>query len=205
MNTSHTPGTAFNVVVIPWWIYDTMKRNNMRPEEVFNYEALNKVVSKADLKLMQWIGENLDQIISKAPVKRGDADFSRLTFPGLSGQPDSTWKPPKYIGDESSTWEQRFMAPSTDEDLYLEAMSRERSARYSSTETGVTVLNVVRNTAIVVLRNGFFQTGKPGVEASLTLLRELLKVAYTYFSETEVNKTALFKRYLELLSTTVGV
>jgi hypothetical protein len=52
----------------------------------------------------------------------------------------------------------------------------------------------------VVIYPGFFVGKNSAKELQLAFVREVLKVLYVYDTQSEVAKTSLFKRYLELLS-----
>lgn len=175
------------IVLIPFWVHEAMTRNQLPLAECLNLPVLRPVLALQDLVGFCTLQNFLRQLTG---VEVSDGLFEHLLDSIPADQPDlkdfflnQVWA---MQGDESfrRDIQARLFEPELKQSCYEEPF-----ITYDLTPTVVGV----------VIFPGFF-TKNGTQELQSNLISAILKVLYVYDTYSEVAKTSLFKRYLELLS-----
>jgi hypothetical protein len=197
-----------SIILIPFWIQDILRRNNMDVKECIDFSKLRSVTSIDDLaqfaQLQRFRDVLLDINVGQAPVSFEDGKL-------LYGSLGELWH--IHLGDTNHEAHQEIdskILPLCDgiysqlnetliDRLFTEgSTSTQHSEPFALYELSESVLGVIINPGRFICdkkkNHNFFPSAhrKP-------LIAALLRVLYVYNTECEVNKTSLFKKYLELL------
>lgn len=178
------------LVLIPYWIAESLKRNpTLTMSAVLSFPTIRKIASLNDLLCMEalqemgawltgqeWMPNSLWEIWSKSVP-----DDQPETYKFLTGGVWSLAKDACIVSEVKA----RLFSP---------------ESRHPRHEKAYTCYDLSADVLGVVINPGFFVGTPDTKELQLALTRDVLKVLYVYDTQSEVAKTSLFKRYLELLS-----
>lgn len=177
------------VILIPHWISETLKRHQKPTEAVLDFALLREIVSLNDLagmEILNTLGDRLG-LAEHSAWPLADA-WTRGYHEGHALN--------KYYFETVVPFSE---VPSTKTDLIDRLFSIDaRNDRY---EKPFIIYDMAPNHIGVVIYPGFF-TGEDGncAEHQFSLLEELVKALYVYAPLHEVAATSVFHTYLGLLS-----
>lgn len=172
-----------NIIFVPHWISDVLKRNNCSLKEVLNYDVLRKFVSLDDLSGLLGFQQTpeiarLKLSSNNSLLSKWESSAAQRSRPEL----DSMVAPMSYSKEK-------------------EVVSRLQKSGYDAYGEDYNVFNVVdvdRDNFLVIMNNGFLEEIKNS-EVFVKLVTKLLSQSYVYCRIEEVSKTPVFKTYVDLL------
>jgi hypothetical protein len=177
------------VVLIPFWIQETMKRNGLQLADCLKFEVVKPITSLNDLVLFYALQQRDTHLVGKdtylnnglygAWANSIPADNKEL----LSFFTDSVTELCRDASFQAELDARLFCADAA-QGQYKEAFD---------------IYDLTPEVVGVVVNPGFF-VGTGNTELQQSLVEAILKVLYVYEPSHEVAKTPLFKRFLELLS-----
>ncbi len=177
------------VILIPYWVQETLSRNQMPLADCLDFEKLKPVMSLSDLvtfsTLQHYVG---------ACTGLKDASIGSLFFSWIKSIPESNRDTVDYLTKTVSPLEQ-------DESFHNEVKARlfNPEAKVDRYQQPFIVMDLSPEVAGVVIYPGFF-SAESSSALQQDLLEAILKVLYVYNTHNEVAKSPLFRRFLELLS-----
>lgn len=178
-----------NIILIPHWVHETMKRNKLELPEVLDFKKLRTLLSLQDMAGFLALQEFAAQLTGLKEVHIGSLYFG-WSASILANEHDQQ----DYLG--------KVVAPLADDpSIQKEVAARlfETAARQIRLEKPFICYDLSPEFEGVVINPGFFtQTSDSSLQAEL--VSAMLKALYVYEPYNEVCKTPLFKRHLELLS-----
>lgn len=177
------------IVLIPFWIQEIMKRNNMPLAECLEFPKVKPVMALNDLVEFSALQEHMDFVLGTKFAG------THLYWVWASSIPN---------GNADSELMQALNSASTlskDESFQKELKSRlfDTAAKSSHYKEPFITYDLSPTVVGVVIYPGFFDR-ENNTALQKPLVEAILKVLYVYEPSHEVAKTPLFKRYLELLS-----
>lgn len=172
--------------MIPYWIVETLKRNQLPISDCLNINSLTKVVSLNDLVLFM----ALQKCISKLTKAEVGCD---LLMPWLKGANNQTEEIKAKIQD---------IVAVSDSPEYLEELNTKlfiKDSNINDYETAFNIYDLTPEYSCVVIYPGFF-LNNDDTRLELSFIEAVLAALYVYDSFDIVSQTQYFKRYLELLS-----
>jgi hypothetical protein len=178
-----------NIILIPHWVHETMKRNKLELSAVLDFKKLRTLLSLQDMAGFLALQEFASQLTGMKEVHIGSLYFG-WSASILINEHDQN----DYLG--------KVVSPLADDpSIHKEVAARlfEPAARQSRLEKPFICYDLSPEFEGVVINPGFFtQTSDSSLQAEL--VSAMLKALYVYEPYNEVCKTPLFKRHLELLS-----
>lgn len=173
-----------NIIFVPHWISDVLKRNSCSLKEVLNYDVLRKYVSLDDLSGL--LGFQQTPEIARLKLSSNNSLLSKwessAVLPRNRPELDSMVAPMSYSKEK-------------------EVVSRLQKSGYDTYGEDYDVFKVVdvdRDNFLVIMNNGFLEEIKNS-EVFIKLVTKLLSQSYVYCRIEEVSKTPVFKTYVDLL------
>lgn len=184
--------TKKEFILIPYWIEDTLQRNNASLQACLDFPKLKGVCSLNDLIGFQALQGCVPQILGKD----AHSPFSTYTLFG-------TWHASMVENDTEMHDYLTKNVTLLSEDATFIAETRARlfspESKHGRYPEPFRVVDLSNRLSGVVIYPGFF-TDTPNPALQFALIEAVLKVLYVYDSHSEVSQTSLFLRYLELLS-----
>jgi len=182
------------MILIPYWIQDTLKRTKMPLETCLDFIKLKPILSLNDLITFSTLQEYVQHVT-------GVSDVSTLVWTWSDSIPADQPAMSKYYWEtitpmgkdlsfRAEIWARLFDKDSDKADGY--AGRNEHPVPFA-------VYDLSPDVCGVVIYPGFF-TDPVAPELRLAVVEAILKVLYVYNAPHEVASTPLFKRYLELLA-----
>jgi hypothetical protein len=179
---------AKNIILIPHWIHDTLRRHQHPITQALNFSTLRKIVSVNDLVGFLLLNQLADRVGVCEPGH------------GLT-QVQTAWG--ETVTDEHSDYLYNTVYPLTTRKEFLdETVDRlfVAEARNDQHQEPFHIYDLSSRYEGVVIYPGFY-TGEAGtVQHQFHLLKELVKALYVSAPFSEVATTSVFLRYLGLLS-----
>lgn len=173
-----------NIIFVPHWISEVLKRNNCSLKEVLNYDVLRKYVSLDDLSGL--LGFQQTPEIARLKLSSNNSLLSK-------------WE--SSANTQRSRPELDSMVAPMSYSKEKEVVSRLQKSGYDAYDDGYDVFNVVdvdRDNFLVIMNNGFLEEIKNS-EVFVKLVTKLLSQSYVYCRIEEVSKTPVFRTYVDLL------
>lgn len=175
------------IVLIPYWIQDTLKRKNISLIEAFNLPKLKDMVAQNDLIGFFSLQSEFEKLIG---VRYTDS----LWDVWYKSIPKDNKELIKYFND--------MILPisrdcSIKEDIHGRLFSG--SNKEEKYPDPFTVIDLTQDAAGIVIYPGHYHE-QADAEQQETLIEALLKLLYIYNTHDVVARTEIFKRYLELLA-----
>ncbi len=182
------------VIVIPYWIAESMRRAQMQPKECIDYRKVKEVVSTDDMLSFVAAQGLLQDLI------------------GGQWAPDSSW-------NLSELWQQSMNGSTADLKVEADNLFKISRAGYAEEtkarlftpgnngnewapdyKVPFIIYDLMPDVFGIVVHPGFFSENTT-TELKLSLVEEVIKVLYVYNTANhEVAATFWFKRFLELLA-----
>ncbi len=178
---------ANQIILIPHWIHETLRRHQLNITDVLNFDALRRVVSASDLTGFML----LNQHSNKLGVTEDEGSSYGLEW---------AWG---NLKEEHSHYLNNTIHPLMNLEMsFAELQGRLFSVDSLSTQydTPFNIYDLAPRFTGVVIYPGFF-TGEDGsAQHEFALLRALVKALYVSAPFHDVAQTSVFLRYLGLLS-----
>lgn len=178
-----------NILLIPHWVHETMKRNKLELPTVLDFKKLRTLLSLQDMAGFLALQDMAPKLLGMQEIHLGSLYFG-WSASILANEHDQQ----DYLG--------KVVAPLADDpSIHKEVSARlfEPAARQIRLEKPFICYDLSPEFEGVVINPGFFtQTSDSSLQAEL--VSAMLKALYVYEPYNEVCKTPLFKRHLELLS-----
>lgn len=175
------------IVLIPHWIQETLKRNQLPLTACLELKTIRPLVALSDLIAFCALQERLEYVL-------GAYSSNYLFNAWMDSFPSDDPELKNFF--LTSIW-------SVVHDATVQKDVHERlfvpEARISQYEEPFITYDLTPTVLGVVIYPGFFVASSTK-ELQRSLIAAILKVLYVYSTYSEVAKTSLFKRYLELLS-----
>lgn len=178
------------IVLVPYWVEEAVNANNLNLADCLSLAKIKPVLSTNDLvlySLLQDVAVTFTGLPLNGPNNWLVGCLSH-TSDGESTEllafVNSTLTPLKQLPSYEKELVERLFTADAKTDLYTEAFR---------------LSDIGRDTLAIVIYPGFFVDGC-STALQLSLIEAVLKVLYVYDTHSEVSKTPLFLRYLELLS-----
>lgn len=180
-----------NIVLIPYWVEDTLKRNRLPLRACLNFNELKSVMALGDLVSFT----ALQRYVTLCTGMK-DASLGSLFMLWLESIPQDNREMVEFLTNQVGKLENDpSFATALEARLFI---SEAKSERYP---TPFITYDLTREVAGVVIYPGFFGPHEPNLTGlQQELVVALLKLLYVYHAYSEVARTPLFRRYLELLS-----
>lgn len=183
-------GNRKQIVLIPFWVQDVLRHNNMELKDCLDFTKIRPVLSVNDMVLFSTLQSFFEKITGAGDWLSIEAVW-RKSVP--EGKPELFDHFNKQICPlvGNTAFKNELTAR-----LFCEGVQHQhRPLPYEVHDLSAEVVGVVINPGHFVLG----EHGKPPLHQK-ALLTALLKVLYVYHSFHEVCQTSLFRRYLELLA-----
>lgn len=180
-----------DIILIPFWVAETMKRNQLPLNQCLSFEKIKPLMSLNDLisfLVFQTYTNHVlgsDIYIDLAAIWKNSVPEDK---PKLRNE--CYLDLPKFALDavnHKEVWDRIF-----------DPTSKHNS--YDEKQVPFTVHDLTPELLGIVINPGFF-TEPVDPRLQISLIESILKVLYVYDAYHEVAKTSLFKRYLDLLAT----
>lgn len=187
-----------NIIAIPSWVVPILTRNNLRLADVFSYDKLSKVLSIEDLSSLV----SLNTLLSSHP--NPDNVFKNINVNDIGyiweqssvNKPKANYEITKVIyplvNSNSITSE---VIPRLNSSSDVSHFSNNKSAK----KTLYTVVDAERDSIVIVLYSGFFESLNDS-KFQYGIYKRLLELFYVYFGSTKSFQTSLFCGYVRLLN-----
>lgn len=186
-----------SVILIPYWIAESLKRGQMQPKDCIDFRKVKSVVSTHDLMTLIAAQDITSELIG---AREGGA-YGGFALGGL-------WE--QSIQASITPEEKRDLESYFDIATKGDYISEVRARLYSPEANGPThsptyekpfnIYDLMPDVIGVVVNPGFF-TEKPNKALQLSLVEAVLKSLYVYNTPThEVATTSWFGRFMELLA-----
>jgi len=178
---------AGGVMLIPYWIEETLKRNKLPLATCLDFPKLKPLLSINDMIGFSAMC-NFDKYLFGAEQNINSAFVWSNSIP--EDQPEVS----KYLWNSIAQYD-------CDESILREVQSRlfDEAAKCDRFTKAFAVHDLSPKVLGVVIYPGYF-TKEGKRDLSFSLIGEILKVLYVYLPYHEVVKTPLYRRNLELLS-----
>lgn len=173
-----------NIIFVPHWICEVLKRNNCSLREVLNYDVLRKYVSLDDMSGL--LGFQQTPEIARLKLS---SDNSLL----------SKWESSAVLTRSRPELDSVVVPMSHSKEK--EVVSRLLKSGYDTFDEGYScfaVTDVDRDNFLVIMNPGFMDEIK-NPEVFKKIVTKLLSQSYVYCRIDEVSKTPIFKTYVDLL------
>lgn len=177
------------IVLIPYWIQDTLRRQRLPLETVLNFPKLRAVVALSDLVALVALQECWGQLSGLKEPCAGSIVSQWFHTAGPAGTPDNQ--------ELSSVVLPLAADPSVMKELQARLFAG--SERIESHAEPYITYDLTPEFAGAVIAPGFFGA-YADPKLAKQFVRAVLKTLYVYEPHHEVAKTPLFRRYLSLLS-----
>jgi hypothetical protein len=189
--------TKDNIVLIPYWIQETLQRHQLPLSTCLDIGKLKPLLPFNDLVTFLALQEQFENVLGTKYI--GNCltwIWSDLIPNDNSALKDYLWKQINPLSEDQSF------------EIDIKSRLFNSDARTSQYQNAFITYDLPayagglasgQNNVGVVIYPGFF-TVENSKEHQLPLIREILKLLYVYQSSHEVAKTPLYKRYLELLA-----
>lgn len=176
------------IVLIPYWIEDTLRRRQLPLATVLDFPKLRAVTALEDLAGLVALQEQWGVLCGLKEPCVGSLVSQWFKTVGFAGAADNDFL--------SNT----VLPIAADASVVKELQARlfAGSTRIDSREEPFNTYDLTPEFAGAVINPGFFG-GKTDAKLVLSFARAMLKVLYVYEPQHEVAKTPLFRRYLSLL------
>jgi hypothetical protein len=176
------------IVVIPYWIADTVHRNKMSLADVLDFEKIRRVCAPADLAALLIVQDFATNIVG------GDVSV------GVWGIHQAWYE--SLRTEESRSYHQNTIVPLTCDESFIKDAKDRLFGEDSRTERHSEPFNyydIAPAVGAMVISPGFYTANAPD-ELHLATVEAILKALYVYTAPNEVARTPWFKRWLQLLS-----
>lgn len=177
------------IILIPYWIQDALRRQQLPLSTVLDFKAIRPVVPLTDLVAFVALQECWHQICGLREPGVGSLALQWFKTVGSSGTPENS--------DLSNTVLPLATDPSVRKDLQARLFAG--SVRLEHQEESFNSYDLTPEFAGAVIYPGFFGSHSDA-KLARTFVRAMLKTLYVYEPHHEVAKTPLFRRYLSLLA-----
>ena len=189
--------TKDNIVLIPYWIQETLQRHQLPLSACLDLGKLRPLLAMNDLIAFYALQEQFETVLGTKYIGNCLTWIWADTIPNDNGSlKDFLWKQLNPLSEDPSfeldVKSRLFNSDSRMSEYKNAFITYDLPAFVGGLASG-------QNNVGVVIYPGFF-TVENGKEYQLPLIREILKLLYVYQSSHEVAKTPLYKRYLELLA-----
>jgi hypothetical protein len=176
------------IVVVPFWIADTVHRNKMMLADALDFEKIRRFCSPADLAGFIAVQDCATNLVG-GETHAGSWSLYQV------------WSESLRTEDGKSLLANTVYPLTYDESFVKDAKERlfgedSRNERYSEPFHYYDIAPAV---GAMVISPGFY-TAMASDELHLTTVEQILKALYVYAPHDEVARTPWFRRYLELLS-----
>lgn len=176
-----------NFVLIPFWVENVLKRNNIDIIDILNYSKLKSILSINDLAQLNSL-QSIEEIFT---IKELDSNWC-LFSSWMSNAQESE----KVELDSVIT--QLSCSKDLQRDL-LERLSLDYAPLvYDYNEPKYKILDLNRDVTAVVLNPGFVDFERDKLN-QFTFISDLLKSLYVYYTISEVSTYSLYNKYVHLL------
>lgn len=176
------------IILIPYWVQEILRRNKLDLSVCLDLKQLKAIMSLSDLAGFVALGDHLGMLTGIQDATIGDTFWA--------------WSKSTAVNDtETRAFHDMVCTLARDTTVQADLCARlfDEGARQPHYEKAFDIYDLTPEFAGVVVYPGFF--GKSGnLQLHFPLVEAMLKALYVYIPYSEVAKTALFKRYLELLS-----
>ncbi len=183
------PYVKRNIILIPFWVHETLRRNKLELSAVLDFKKLREVLTLQDIASIFAL-----QDYAKMLAGCEELHIGSLYFGWNAGILANEHEVIDFLN-------QQVMPIAEDASTRKEVFARlfEPNARLERHEKPFICYDLSPEFEGVVINPGFFtQIGDHQLQSDF--VGALLKALYVYEPYNEVSKTPLFKRHLELLS-----
>lgn len=176
-------------VFVPHWVQETLNRNNMTMLEVLNPMKVSQVLSNNDLGCLYGMDTEVFDVLGLkgACLSPGWNFYNKHGFMNPNKEERDTF---------GGIFDAAMNGAYKDE---IEHRLFNKDVKHERYKEPFIIYDLTQSVAAVVINPGFF-IDKFNMTLQITLIEAMLNTLYVYHSHSEVAKTQLFKRYLELLS-----
>lgn len=177
------------IILIPYWIQDTLRRRGLPLATVLDFKALRQVLPLEDIATLVALQDYWGTVCGLREPCVGDVVLTWFKQVGFAGSEDNQ--------QLSNT----VIPLSKDASIRKDLQARlfEGSVRLEHREDPYITYDLTPEFAGAVISPGFFG-GRSEHKLVLRFVQAMLKVLYVYEPHHEVAKAPLFRRYLSLLS-----
>lgn len=179
--------TDTNLVLVPYWIYQTLKRKNLGIRTLTDYAQMRQVFSIEDLTGLLALQSGANSIVPVSRYYEG-----RLLNHWMSSAK----------GAQSVELDSTVIPRSCSDDVRKEAFGRLSEEVDGDESSAYEVISTERGLVFVVL-NPKFTKAISSIDEQLEFLRKILKVFYVYQTPKEVAYSSVFSDYVGLLNKSV--
>jgi hypothetical protein len=193
----HPVAIKKQLILIPYWVEESVRRSKLGLADTLVFEKIKAVMALNDLIQFAALQEYFDYIVGNAGKGSGkETNPSELSLVSI------WFKNMSSNSGEAIAFLSNQVCPFTSDASFkkeLEARLFGPDALCARYTKPFDIYDITPEVAGVVIYPGFFNS-VPNQSLSLELVESLLKVLYVYNTYSEVSKTPLFKRHLQLLS-----
>jgi hypothetical protein len=184
LNLNHIFTIKSNLILLPYWVMDLIKKHRLREADVLNYAKVQPVLSMSDLASVQALQSFGEEVIGARDIITGSIlyEWFSSASEAQKGPLDSTIEPLAKDSSFIASLRSRF----------------ELDPSMAQREVPFEVIALEDRALAVVMYPGFFAADR--YDQQFQIVRALAKQLYVYEQPTVVAETPLFRRYLELLS-----
>lgn len=206
MSIGNIKSNLASVILIPYWVADTVQRQGLTLSDVLDYEKIRPALSMHDMATFVAMQEEMGNLFYAGG--RGVA-----VYPHLADDLISVWRryTAKWVAQEGALTAGKVMSEdcnktiqyACDSSVKLDVTSRlyghaVKLARY---EQAFEVVNLAPKMVGVIVYPGFFDNKVIDLRLQHELIKAVLQVFYVQGAQYhEIASTSLYTRHLELLS-----
>jgi len=180
-------------ILVPYWIEDSLQRNKMSLPDCLDFPKIKAICSLNDLIGFSALQRCAGIILGKEvhdPVSGYE-----LFMAWSQSVVENDTEMHDYLTKNVSLLED---APAFVKEMKNRLFSPE--SKHGRYDQPFRVVDLSNRLSAVVIYPGFFTEDAGNTALQFEVIEAMLKVLYVYDSHSEVSKTSLFLRYLELLS-----
>ena len=178
-----------NIILIPFWVHETLRRNKMELSEVLDFKKMREVLTLQDMACFLALQEYAAMLTGAQEMHMGS-----LYFGWSASILANEHEVQSYLGEQVGRLAEDA---STRKEVFARLFAE--NSRCERHEKPFICYDLSPEFEGVVINPGFFtQIGDRQLQSDF--VAALLKALYVYEPYNEVSKTPLFKRHLELLS-----
>lgn len=180
--------TDKNVILLPYWVEDLVKREKLTMADVLDFEKMRAVLSVGQLATLLAMQQTAESIIGS---------YEGGFFTGLY------WQWSQSARGDSKAFLDEVVHPLGDTSTTLNNFKEDyfhKEARQERHAEPFIIYDLQREIVGLVVNPGWFVTNEPNPDLQLRLTRELIRAFYAYQPRHEVASRPLYLTYLNLLA-----
>lgn len=175
------------IIVVPFWVQEALHRNNLRLEDLLNFNKVRTVMSTSDLAAFLTLQSQLNAVVGTSDI---NTYFSLYEAWRTSSTPDNLG----FLENSVRALEQTSI-PKEELDQRLFVSTPFMKERYKEPFNSY---DITPEYGAIVIYPGYF--GQANAELQLQVVRAVLRLLHMYHEQHDVNSTPWARQYIALLS-----